>query len=70
MATLATWVVPPTSDALLFGVSAVVISARKVRLVDLAGREVASVTHRQQDGICDSKPFSELVSFVRGKICS
>ena len=70
MAALATWVVPPKYEATILGVSAVVISARKVRLVDLAGHEIASVNHRQQDGICDSKPFSELVSIVRGKISS
>lgn len=69
MAALATWVVPPKYEAVLLGVSAVVISARKVRLVDLAGQETASVNHQQRDGICN-KPFSDLVSFVRGKISS
>lgn len=69
MAALATWVVPPKYEAVLLGVSAVIISARKVRLVDLAGQEIASVGHRQQDSIA-SKPFSKLVTFVRGKISS
>jgi len=67
MAASATWVVPPAYLAFLFGVSAVVISARKVRLIDLNGRMIASVNHRPQDGICDTKPFGELVLFVRGK---
>ena len=70
MATLATWVVPPMYEAQLHGVSAVVISARKISLLDLSGRVLGAVTHCKRDAIADTRPFGELVAFVRSKIVS
>lgn len=70
MSALATWVVPPMYEAQLHGVSAVVISARKISLVDLSGKTIGGVYHCRRDAISNAKPFGELVNFVRSKLVS
>lgn len=70
MPAAATWIVPPIHEAQLHGVSAVVISARKISLVDLAGKKIGVVSHCRRDALSDARPFGELVDFVRRKIAS
>lgn len=67
MATQATWVVPPIHEAKLIGVSAVVISARKISLLDLSLKEIGSVRYSKRDNLSLEQPFADLVNFVRQK---
>lgn len=64
MPKMATFVVPPTHVANIYGVSAVEITARRVHLVDHDFKRIASATHCSRDRIGD-KPFEDLVTFVR-----
>jgi len=65
----ATWIVPPMALAVIFGFSAVVISARKIKLMDMASKPAGAVTYSQKDKVSEMD-FSALVQFVQSKLAS
>jgi len=61
----ATLVVAPTYLAEITGVTAVQISARKIKLMDAMLRPITECSRRKNDDVTVS--FSDLVNLVRGR---
>lgn len=59
-------IVAPTYLAQICGYSAVRISARKARLIDLAGNVAMSVFYSAADNVA-AKTFVELVDLITGR---
>ena len=64
----ATLVVAPIYLAQVTGVTAVQISARKIKLMDATLKTLAECPRRKDDNAAAS--FSELVALVRGRVAS
>lgn len=61
-----TLVIPPLYESLIYGVSAVRISARKVYLCGPLLEVIESRAHKKEAEV-GSKTFAELCAFVRSK---
>ena len=61
----ATLVVAPNYLADIVGVTAIQISARKIKLMDAMLRPIAECSRRKDDDVTAS--FSDLVNLVRGR---